>query len=67
MKNALLALALIALIAMLLCLCPMLFLWAINTLAEQSNVEFYIVPGFWSYLASLVLLGLFAGSNKASK
>jgi len=55
-----------ALIVAVLCIGPMLFLWFINTLAEQAGSSFHIAHGFWSYLASVVLMVIFAGSSKAS-
>lgn len=43
---------------------PALGIWAINTLSEQAGSDFYIQHSFWSYLAILVLGGLFRGGSK---
>lgn len=38
---------------------PMIALWAINTLAEQSGTKFYIPHGFWTYLSVYGLMAVF--------
>ena len=41
-----------------LCALPMLFLWSINTLCELGGSTLYIDHSIWSYIVSLVLLGV---------
>lgn len=53
----------IAVIVLLVLLAPMLMLWSINTLSEQSGSSLYIPHGLWSYLACFVLMGLLRGGK----
>jgi len=53
----------VAVIVLLVLLSPMLMLWSINTLSEESGSSLYIVHGFWSYVACYVLMGLLRGGK----
>lgn len=56
------------LIAGLLLLFPVLFLWVINSLAEAGGSSFYIDHNLWNYwvafIAGLVLRGGVSSSSK---
>lgn len=41
------------------CIAPMLFLWCVNTLAEESGTQFYIPHTLWTYFVSLIFIMLF--------
>lgn len=51
----------ILLIIALFLVAPFLFIWSINTLLEQGGSTYHITHGFWSYLASYVMLALVRG------
>jgi hypothetical protein len=53
----------VAVIVLLVLIAPMLMLWSINTLSEQSGSSLYIGHGFWSYVACFVLIGLLRGGK----
>ncbi len=55
--------AAVVLVICLLLLSPMLLLWAINTISEQSGSSFYVQHNFWSYLACFVLMALLRGGK----
>ena len=49
----------VILVCALLCLAPLIFLWAINTLAEAGGSSFYIPHGVFNYAVALVLICIF--------
>ena len=51
-------------VAVIFCIGPMIFLWALNTLFEQGSIPAYIPHNFWTYLATFCLGG--AGSGVAA-
>ena len=51
------------LIVLLLLISPMLLLWAINTFFEQAGSTAYIPHGFWTYLASFVVIAILRGGK----
>lgn len=53
----------VLLIIAAVCLGPMLFLWAINTLAELGGATFYINHSVWSYFVSIILIAIVRGSS----
>jgi len=55
--------AAVVLVICLLLLSPMLLLWAINTISEQSGSSFYVQHNFWSYLACFTLMVLLRGGK----
>lgn len=67
MKELGLAAMILCLLVFVFCIGPMLILWAANTLFEQAGAATQIPHNFWTYLAVLVLGGLFTGSSKATK
>ena len=48
----------ILLILVVLCIGPMIFLWALNTLSELGGSTFYINHSIWSYFVSIVFLAV---------
>jgi hypothetical protein len=51
----------IILVIGLLCLAPMIFLWSVNWLAEMGGASFYIPHTPWSYLISIIFIGMVRG------
>lgn len=45
-------------ITLLFCILPALLIWSINTLTEQTGVNFYIPHNIWTYL-SVILIWIF--------
>lgn len=58
-----LAIAILCIIVIIV-LGPVLTVWAVNTIAEQSGSDFYLHHNVWSYMAVVVLGGLLRGSAK---
>lgn len=48
----------IIIIVLLLIFGPMIAVWGLNTLSEQSNIGWYIPHNLWTYLA-LIYIGYF--------
>ena len=61
MKGLMMVSGIVVLILGVLALVPMVFLWAVNTLAASGGSDFYIPHGLWTYFVSLVLLMLVNG------
>ena len=58
---------LIALLVIVVALAsPMLALWGLNTIAEQSKFAWHIPHNLWTYLAVWALVAVFAASAHSS-
>ncbi len=57
----------ILLVAFVLAIGPMLFLWSVNSLAELGGAQFYIEHSAWSYFVSLVFLVVIGASSSSDK
>lgn len=56
-------LVVVVLILALICLFPMLFLWALNSLAEAGGSAFYIKHTIWNYFLALIFLMCVRGES----
>ena len=53
------------LIALLFCISPMIFLWAINTLASTGGASFYIEHTLFNYFVTLMLIAIVRGGSSS--
>ena len=53
----------IIVVAIALCIAPMLFLWSVNSLAEAGNIDFYIEHTLFNYFVSLVFIIVVRGNK----
>lgn len=54
---------LIAIVVLILCISPLLTLWALNTISEQSGFGWYIPHNVWTYLSVWGLVFVFNGGG----
>jgi hypothetical protein len=60
-------LLIIAIVAFLFILAPMLLLWSVNWMAELGGAKFYIEHSIWSYWVAFVFLLVVRGTATTSK
>lgn len=63
MKNIFGMAAGVAIIIALLLIAPLLCIWALNTISEQSGMGWNVPHNFWTYLSIFILVGAFGRSK----
>ncbi|HHZ70267.1 MAG TPA: hypothetical protein EYN67_16880 [Flavobacteriales bacterium] len=53
------------LIALLCCISPLIVLWSINTIAEESGAALYIPHTVWNYICTFLLVVILRGGSSS--
>jgi fatty-acid desaturase len=62
-KGTLSGALIVVLIIALICIVPMIAIWAINSFADAGGSSFYIEHGLWNYFLCLIMLILVRGGK----
>ena len=54
----------LVMVIIVLILGPLLALWAMNTISDQSDMGWYIPHNVWTYLSIYALSAVFKGASK---
>ena len=52
---------------LLLILCPFLFIWTVNSLAESGGVDFRLEHSLWNYFLAILFVAIVRGGSTGGK